>query len=316
MNHRGNPAEHVASRQGALAHALGVAAYLQKPIKQSELFDAIVTAMAEHTARHEQHESASPSFANSGTSRRVLLAEDNPVNQTLATRILEKLGHKVKVANNGKEAVQHALTGEFDVVLMDVQMPDMDGLEATAAIRADEAGTTRHLPIVAMTAHAMKGDREKCLSAGMDGYLSKPIRIDDLRQTIRDVALNLSLVQSPGKNQEPFRAIGPLEVLLDGVMGDRVLLSEMAELWLTDSSKQVKQIQSGLESGDATMIQSAAHALKGSVGTFQASGALEAATELEVAAKEGDLVRARNIFRELSEQVDLVSQDLRRLSRN
>jgi len=305
----GSPADAVRCRE------LGVAGYLTKPIKQSELFDSIVNALAEHTVRHQPQESISDPFANSGTSRRVLLAEDNPVNQTLATRILEKLGHTVKVANNGKEAVQHAMTGEFDVVLMDVQMPEMDGLEATAAIRADEAGTTRHLPIVAMTAHAMKGDRENCISAGMDGYLSKPIRVDDLRQTILDVARNRSLEQSAGENPKPFHAIGPLEALLDSVMGDRVLLSEMAELWLTDSVKQINQIQTGLESADPVMIQRAAHALKGSVGTFQASAAHAAAGELEIAAKDGDLVRARKLFQELSKQVDLVTQDLRRLSR-
>jgi two-component system, sensor histidine kinase and response regulator len=198
---------------------------------------------------------------------------------------------------------------------MDVQMPEMDGLEATAAIRADEIGTIRHLPIVAMTAHAMKGDRENCLSAGMDGYLSKPIRVDDLRQTILDVARNRGLEPSAGENPKPFQAIGPLEALLDSVMGDRVLLSEMAELWLTDSLKQINQIQTGLETGDPVMIQRAAHAMKGSVGTFQASAAHAAAGELEMAAKEGDLVRARTLFQELSKKVDLVSQDLRRLSR-
>ena len=112
------------------------------------------------------------------------LAEDNLVNQILATRILEKLGHKVLVANNGREAFERTQAEEFDVILMDVQMPEMDGLEATAAIRAAEITTGMHVPILAMTAHAMKGDRERCLSAGMDGYLSKPIRIEELKEAI------------------------------------------------------------------------------------------------------------------------------------
>ena len=303
-------------RDVARCRQLGISGYLTKPIKQSELFDAIVTAMAEQTDTQERYESTSPSFQNPGRSLRVLLAEDNPVNQTLATRILEKLGHNVKVANNGKEAMERAQAEDFDIVLMDVQMPEMDGLEATTAIRAAEAGTGRHVPIVAMTAHAMKGDRERCLNAGMDGYLSKPIRIEELRQVLREIDTPQKPVQCTSQNQGPFQAIAPLELLLDAVMGDRALLSEMADLWLTDSAKQVKQIETGLESSDAAMIQGAAHALKGSVGTFQASDAQEAAKELEIAAKDGDLVRARKVFASLSRQIDIVRQDLRRLSRD
>jgi len=118
---------------------------------------------------------------------RVLLAEDNPVNQRLAVRLLEKRGHSVVVARNGKEAVARIQESDFDLVLMDVQMPEMNGFEATAAIRALEARSGRHLPIIAMTAHAMKGDRERCLEAGMDGYLSKPIRSEDLYRALEGV---------------------------------------------------------------------------------------------------------------------------------
>ena len=294
---------------------LGIAGYLTKPIKQSELFDAIITAMTESTEWRERHESTSLLLQSYGTSLRVLVAEDNPVNQTLATRILEKLGHKVKVANNGKEAIHLAQDEEFDIVLMDIQMPEMDGLEATRVIRAGEAGTSRHLPIFAMTAHAMKGDRERCLSAGMDGYLSKPIRIEELKRTISKVDIASKTTPSTTEDQDSFRAIGPLEMLLDAVLGDRALLAEMAGLWLTDSAKQMKLIETGIESGDAMMIQRAAHALKGSVGTFQASAAQEAAQQLEIAAQNGDLVRAREAFQGLSQHIDNVIHDLRRLAR-
>ena len=297
----------------ARCRELGISEYLSKPIKQSELFDAIVTAMAENGAKDERYESASASIQASERCLRVLLAEDNPVNQTLAMRILEKLGHKVQVVNNGREALGRSQAEEFDLILMDVQMPEMDGLEATTAIRAVEASTEKHVPIVAMTAHAMKGDREKCLSAGMDGYLSKPIRIDELKRAMSEV----NKTQNMGKSSEPnaFRAIGQLELLLDSVMGDRALLTEMAELWLEDSAKQESQIRNGLDSGDAIMVQRAAHALKGSVGTFQASAAQDAANQLEMSAKDADLVGARKIFERLSTQIDLVRQDLRQLAR-
>jgi PAS domain S-box-containing protein len=304
-----------ASRPSDVARCreLGISVYLSKPIKQSELFDAIVTVMTERSLKPELCESTSASIRPSERSLRVLLAEDNPINQTLATRILERLGHKVQVVNDGKEAVEQARAQDFDLIFMDVQMPEMDGLEATRAIRTVEAGTGKHVPIVAMTAHAMKGDRETCLSAGMDGYLSKPIRIDELKQAIFEVEKKRDTGQSPERNS--FQAIGELELLLDSVMGDRTLLVEMAELWLADSEKQERQIREGLDSGDAMMVQRAAHALKGSVGTFQACAAQEAAKQLEMSAKSADLVKARKAFAKLSTQIDLLRQDLRRLAR-
>jgi len=296
----------------ARCRGLGISDYLSKPIKQSELFDAIVTAMTERSRKPELEEATSASNPGSERSLRVLLAEDNPVNQTLATRILERLGHRVQVVNDGKEAIERAKTQEFEVIFMDIQMPEMDGLEATMAIRAAEAGTGKHVPIVAMTAHAMKGDREKCLDAGMDGYLSKPIRIDELKQAILDVKQ-----RNTGQTYErnSFQAIGKLELLLDSVMEDQTLLVEMAELWLADSEKQERQIREGLNSGDAEIVERAAHALKGSVGTFQAQAAQQAAKELEMYAKEVDLDGARKAFETLSTQINLVRQDLRRLAR-
>jgi two-component system, sensor histidine kinase and response regulator len=308
----------------ARCRELGVSDYLSKPIKQSELFDAIVTTMAEHGRKSERYERASALFQASDRSLRVLLAEDNPVNQTLALRILEKLGHNVQVVNDGREALRRSQAEEFDLILMDVQMPEMDGLEATKAIRAAEASTGKHLSIIAMTAHAMKGDREKCLSAGMDGYLSKPIRINELKRTMSEVKA-MSEVKttsevkkthhtSHSSEDKTFRAIGQLDSLLDSVMEDRALLTEMAELWLADSAKQESQIRNGLDSGNAVMVQRAAHALKGSVGTFQAAAAQDAANQLEIAAKDADLAGARKAFERLSTQIDLVRQDLRQLA--
>jgi signal transduction histidine kinase/CheY-like chemotaxis protein len=157
----------------------------QAPVKQSALAEAIAHSLERPTAA-ALAPLTRPSL-NQSRKLRVLLAEDNPINQQLAVRILEKQGHLVKVANDGEEAVAAAQNGEFDVILMDVQMPNMGGLEAAAAIRIMERGTGRHVPIVALTAHAMKGDQERCLEAGMDGYVSKPVRANHLLEMMAQV---------------------------------------------------------------------------------------------------------------------------------
>jgi len=178
--HRGD-AEH--------CNALGISAYLLKPIRQSELREAIARVLGAKEqrgaipliTRYSLHDARDPDGV-----LRVLLVEDNLVNQRLATRMLEKRGHRVVVAGNGREALEASAKGGFDLILMDVQMPEMDGYQATAAIRERENGANVHLPVIALTAHAMMGDREKCLAAGMDGYLTKPIKpreLDDLLES-------------------------------------------------------------------------------------------------------------------------------------
>jgi two-component system sensor histidine kinase/response regulator len=172
---------------GTRCRELGVAAYLLKPIRQSELREAIARVLG---AREQK--GAIPLItryslgdAHDPTAQlRVLVAEDNSVNQRLVTRLLEKRGHRVTVTANGREAVAALGNQNFDLVLMDVQMPEMDGFEATAAIREREKHHGAHVPIIALTAHAMKGDKERCLVAGMDGYLSKPIRSQDLDEIL------------------------------------------------------------------------------------------------------------------------------------
>jgi two-component system sensor histidine kinase/response regulator len=169
---------------------LGGSAYLMKPVRRVELRAAIVRALKDRSG--SEHNDAVPAPISpisipekpEALPARILLAEDNVVNQRLAFRILEKSGHSVVIVNNGREALAALRQDTFDMVLMDVQMPEMDGFEATMAIRNDEIGKNSHIPIVAMTAHAMTGDRERCLAAGMDGYISKPIRAGDLLSLI------------------------------------------------------------------------------------------------------------------------------------
>ncbi len=164
---------------------LGVAAYLTKPIRQAELLDAILTALGTRPIKE-----ATPalvtrhSLRETGNHLRILLAEDNAVNQVLAVRLLEKRGHSVTVAGNGKEVLTALEKDTFDLVLMDVQMPEMDGFEATAAIREKEKASGHHLPVIAMTAHAMTGDRDRCLEAGMDDYITKPIQSLELTKLL------------------------------------------------------------------------------------------------------------------------------------
>jgi two-component system, sensor histidine kinase and response regulator len=166
---------------------LGVSAYLLKPIRQSELREAVARVLG---AREQEGMIPLVTRYSLGDARdrseilRILVVEDNAVNERLVVRLLEKRGHRVVVAGNGKEAVSALEKEAFDLILMDVQVPEMDGFEATAAIRKNEKGTGLQQMIVALTAHAMKGDQEKCLAAGMDGYLSKPIRPQELDEAL------------------------------------------------------------------------------------------------------------------------------------
>jgi PAS domain S-box-containing protein len=185
---------------------LGISAYLVKPIRQSELLDAVCRVLSKSPPQEAAPLVTRHVLKEEKNRARILLVEDNPVNQTLAQRLLEKRGYVVKVASNGAQAVAAFEHEPFDLVLMDVQMPVMDGLEATAVIRAREKSINSHIPIVAMTAHALKGDEQRCLAAGMDAYISKPIRTTPLFSTIESVLAKF-------KNSNPQAVQDPNEVL-------------------------------------------------------------------------------------------------------
>src|ERR1700686_3107239 len=181
----GQPSDAVRCRE------LGLAGYLTKPIGQSELLDVISGTLRRSAGRTENKNSESVARQpNAQRSLNVLLAEDNAVNQKLAVLLLQRRGHSITVAGKGNEALAALERSNFDVCLMDIQVPELNGLETTSAIRAKEKGTSRRLPIIAMTAHAIKGDREICLRAGMDAYLSKPVRADEMFQTIENLVAN------------------------------------------------------------------------------------------------------------------------------
>ncbi|HTK74171.1 MAG TPA: response regulator [Gemmataceae bacterium] len=293
---------------------LGIASYLTKPVRQSTLLDAIMTALGGEEAdgtkrRIEDGEQPKhdPDFdANSGAAPRplrLLLADDNAVNQKLAVGLLEKRGHRVVVVGDGREALAAFDREPFDAILMDVQMPEMDGFEATAAIRDRERVCGTHIPIVAMTAHAMRGDRERCLAAGMDAYVAKPVRAEDLYEVLGDVTASsrpADAIFAPGPAPD---SVFDRDEALAYVGGDADLLCELAATFLDQAPRWMSAIKEALKRHDSAGLNAAAHPLKGSLGTFAAKTAASAAQRLESLAREGNLAQGWEALDELEKEM-------------
>jgi PAS domain S-box-containing protein len=288
----------------ARCRELGVAAYLIKPVTQSNLLDTIVTALgAESIAEDTRH----PMAGSPRKSRRsfyILLAEDNAVNQKLAIRLLEKKGHRVVLAENGRDALAALEKERFDVVLMDIQMPEMNGFEATRAIRDKERATGSHVPIIAMTAHALKGDRERCLDAGMDDYVSKPIHADQLAKAIENLVLGSGAADAEPVEQTSAGEMLDTAAVLARVDGDLELLQYIVELFLEELPKLMGEIRDAVARHDSEALERAAHTLKGSVGNFHANAVVGAAQHLETIAREGDLSGAREALAVLEHETE------------
>lgn len=296
----------------ARSRRAGVAAYMMKPVKQSELFDSMVSVLGRGEALTEPEEPQSALAVKADRPLRILLAEDNLVNQKLATSLLKKRGHTVTVVCNGKEAVDALEAQDFEVVLMDIQMPVMGGMEATQCIRDGEKRTGDHIPIIAMTAHAMKGDQEKCLEAGMDGYVSKPVRPSELFETVESVT---SARKDTTAGPQLASGASALDVseLLSQVEGDISLLKELTGLFLEDCPNLMAELQDAVACGDAEGIERLAHTLKGSVGNFGAKGASEAALRLQQIGKSGDVSNASELYVALDAEIKRVMAELNAL---
>jgi two-component system, sensor histidine kinase and response regulator len=287
--------------------------WIDKPVKQSELLDAIVTALNGQTPRTGQGgrewkgTTDEPIGGSADTKKlRILLVEDNPVNQELALGILQSYGHKVTLASNGQDAVDVYRTSRFDLVLMDVQMPVMDGFASTAEIRAIEAKAGWRTPIIAMTAHAMDGDRDKCLSAGMDAYVSKPIRAAMLIQTIeRATSSSGGGMDSPGEmNATELKEVLDYQEALEQCLGNKHLLHRLLRQYLQQVGPMRSAIEEAMKGGDHEAVSRAAHKFKGTAGAIAARRGYASALALEQAAKLGDLEQAKGAFARLT--ADLV----------
>jgi PAS domain S-box-containing protein len=235
----------------------------------------------------------------------VLLAEDNPINQQAVVRMLASQGHTVEVVGTGAEALAVIEQQAFDVVLMDVQMPEMDGFEATAAIRAREKATNCHIPIIAMTAHAMRGDQEKCLKAGMDAYLSKPMTAATLYTSIDQL-----LYSESGKTMPTVQSMvePPVDLssALATVEGDKVLLAELVRVFAHDYPKRLAEVREAITVGDNKRLERAAHGLRGEVGLFGAKMAYNLAATLETMGSEARLESALRVLQELERELERV----------
>jgi two-component system, sensor histidine kinase and response regulator len=303
-----------ADQQGSLVRCreLGIGAYLTKPIRASALREAIVTLLASADgrggvvapARGATSERPSAAVADERPLR-ILVAEDNAVNQKLAVALLVKRGHSVAVAANGRLALAALEREPFDLVLMDVQMPEMGGLEATAIIRERERTTGGHVPIIATTARAMEGDLEQCLEVGMDAYIAKPLRASDLFELItRVVPARDASASAPDAVAATSSSSEILDTaaLLAAVDGDENLMRELVEIFIQECPRLMSEVERAVLRRDAEALAFAAHSLKGSLASLAAGSAAACARGLEEIGRSGRLSAVEHAHAELKRE--------------
>jgi CheY-like chemotaxis protein len=320
----------------ARCESLGIAKYLLKPVSSSDLFDAIAD-----TVRGFPFATVTPSIGGAVSDEeihcwQILLAEDNIVNQRVAAALLEKHGHTVVVANNGREALEALRCQRFDIILMDVQMPEMDGIEATAVIREKERQSGTHMPIIAMTAHAMKGDRERFLQAGMDEHVPKPINVKQLFEVInRLIPQNTEPTKSAVRqihsreeisgsernsaDQRETKSVNPIDdtevvdwiALRARLEQDLDLLEEMVDLFLETSPQLFTEIETAVASSDGPLLVRSAHSLKGVLQNMCAEQCARIALRLETCGRTGDMAQAGSSFAELQDAWQQLQSTLR-----
>ena len=282
--------------EAARCRELGISAYLPKPIRKSELMSAVLNVLGQRQTDGAPHLVTRYSSRQASTALRILVAEDNPVNQTVILRMLQKMAHIPTLARNGLEALSLLETGTFDVVFMDVQMPEMDGLTATRKIRDNERATGAHIPIVAMTAHAMKGDKERCLDSGMDEYITKPLSSHRIQETIALLLGREQTVQQVAAERTTSNLIWEVKEALARLDGDEALLRELVQVFLEDFPQQLVTLQLALETGDLERVERSAHSLKGELSCLGLTEAARKARDLERAGEERSMQNASDLF--------------------
>jgi CheY-like chemotaxis protein len=289
---------------------LGIARYLIKPVKQSDLRETVLRVMNSRSEPGQPVTFAPVEVEERRQSRRILLAEDGLVNQQVARELLQSRGHRVVVVNNGREAFEAVQRESFDLVLMDVQMPEMDGFEATEAIRQSEQTTGDHIRIIAMTAHALKGDRERCLKAGMDAYLSKPIQTKTLYELVEGVGASGQVDNDTPVDSVSAESIMDWEAAVDRIGGREDLLKQMVTLFFKEAGKLLPALHEAIGQKDSVKVRRLAHSIKGSASCFAAPAAISAATRVEFMGRDDDLTDVKEAFTVLEREIERLSQAL------
>ena len=290
----------------------GISYYLQKPLRGSEIKNVLINLLSDRKkkgigvkSREHKIEAVKQSSQSEG-GLRILLAEDNPINRKLATSLLEKRGWSVTSAENGRECVDLFKKHSFNIVLMDVQMPVMDGIEATKEIRKIDAERGVYTPVIAMTAHAMKGDRERFLAEGMDDYISKPMKSEQLYNIIEKYKNGMSW-QSSSEGDVPFTDMAEI---MDAVDGDKELVKELVNDFLEICPKQLEELIAAVHKSDPVQVERKAHSFKGSVGNFGVKSVQELAYELEKMGREEKLDNADSVLAKLQKEMKKIESYL------
>jgi CheY-like chemotaxis protein len=307
---------------------LGISVYLEKPISQAELLVAIGRALGLQPQAGDPLHADPLALPSPARTLRILVAEDTVANQKLILAILRRRGHAIDLARNGLEAVELAKQTRYDVVLMDIQMPVMDGFQATRALRSLSDSPRDRLPIIAMTAHAMREDRERCLAAGMDAYIAKPIETRKLVELVESFNQRVSAPTTPESNLAvaplagqtspvPLAQLngdGPptfdLAAVLDRMGGDEELLREVMRYFLEDAPNLMVKIKESVESGDASELERAAHSLKGLAANFSAAATVDAAYRLEQLGRAGKAAGAGPLVQQMERALTKLSEAL------
>ena len=306
------------TKESARFSKAGIGPLVTKPVRPSDLLDAIIQGLSMAQMPTEKRKDSNGHGRDfSLPPLNILVAEDTPFNQKYIQRLLDTWRSRATIVDNGRLAIDALASQDFDLVLMDVQMPEMDGLTATARIRELEKKTNRHVPIIAMTAHAMRGDRERCLEAGMDDYVSKPISSTILLEAIRRVVpLPDSDPGSESATQTPAAAdedAGELAALLEAFNNDDAFFKDVAEMFISDYPPMVETVKKAIADEDGVLLSRTAHALKGMARNFQIDGAADAALQLEQLADQGQFETAQSLCKTLVDELASFERRLKQM---